>query len=153
MGGYQGMVTTEQETPGRATVAQRWLARLALVAAAAAVLVPLAAIGFGQSVALVLVGLVGMGLAAAGVWWALTHKGPAHAERPQTMADPAPVAPVAPASIHSGALGELDGIDRAIYRAIAPGPDRAVAVLCDRVTWRSLGGCWLDEAEGSAGHG
>ena len=69
------MVTTEQQAPGRASVAQRWLARLALVAAAAAVLVPLAAIGFGQSVALVLVGLVGMGLAAAGVWWALTHKG------------------------------------------------------------------------------
>ena len=28
------MVTTEQEAPGRATVAQRWLARLALVLAA-----------------------------------------------------------------------------------------------------------------------
>ena len=75
MGGDQGMVTTEQQASGRATVAQRWLARLALVAAAAAVLVPLAAIGFSASVALVLVGLVGMGLAAAGVWWALTHKG------------------------------------------------------------------------------
>ena len=75
MGGDQGMVTTEQQVPGRATVAQRWLARLALVAAAAAVLVPLAAIGFSASVALVLVGLVGMALAAAGVWWALTHKG------------------------------------------------------------------------------
>src|SRR5215211_4960450 len=60
-----GMVTTEQETPGRATVAQRWLARLALVAAAAAVLVPLLAIGFRASLA----------LAAAGVWWALTNKG------------------------------------------------------------------------------
>jgi hypothetical protein len=34
------MVTTEQETPGRATVVQRWLARLALVAASAAFLVP-----------------------------------------------------------------------------------------------------------------
>ena len=69
------MVTTEQEAPGRATVAQRWLARLALAAAAAAVLVPLAAIGFRASVAMVLVGVVGMGLAAAGVWWALTNKG------------------------------------------------------------------------------
>jgi diacylglycerol kinase family enzyme len=69
------MVTTEQEAPGRATVAQRWLARLALVAAGAAVLVPLAAIGFRASVALVLVGLVGLALTAAGVWWALTHKG------------------------------------------------------------------------------
>jgi hypothetical protein len=74
MDGDQGMVTTEQ-APGRATVAQRWLARLALVAAAAAVLVPLAAIGFRASVALVLVGVVGLGLTAAGVWWALTHKG------------------------------------------------------------------------------
>jgi diacylglycerol kinase family enzyme len=69
------MVTTEQEAPGRATLAQRWLARLALVAAAAAVLVPLLVAGFRQSVALVLVGLVGMGLTAAGLWWALTHKG------------------------------------------------------------------------------
>src|SRR5215211_2687111 len=71
-----GMVTTEQETPGRTTVAQRWLARLALVAAAAAVLVPLTAIGFRASVALVLVGVVGLALTAAGVWWALTNKGP-----------------------------------------------------------------------------
>ena len=68
-------MTTEQQATGRASLAQRWLARLALVAAAAAVLVPLAAIGLRASVALVLVGLVGMGLAAAGVWWALTHKG------------------------------------------------------------------------------
>jgi diacylglycerol kinase family enzyme len=69
------MVTTEQQAPGRATVAQRWLARLALVAAAAAVLVPLAAIGFRASVALVLVGMAGLALTAAGVWWALTNKG------------------------------------------------------------------------------
>jgi diacylglycerol kinase family enzyme len=69
------MVTTEQEAPGRATIAQRWLARLALVAAAAAVLAPLLGAGFRQAVALVLVGLLGMGLTAAGVWWALTHKG------------------------------------------------------------------------------
>jgi diacylglycerol kinase family enzyme len=75
MGGDQGMVTTEQQAPGRATIAQRWLARLALVAAAAAVVVPLAAIGFRASVALVLVGIAGLGLTAAGVWWALTHRG------------------------------------------------------------------------------
>jgi diacylglycerol kinase family enzyme len=75
MGGDQGMVTTEQQAPGRATIAQRWLARLALVAAAAAVLVPLAAIGFRASVAVVLVGMAGLGLTAAGIWWALTHKG------------------------------------------------------------------------------
>jgi Diacylglycerol kinase catalytic domain len=75
MGGDQGMATTEQQAPGRATIAQRWLARLALVAAAAAVLVPLAAIGFRASVALVLVGMAGLALTAAGIWWALTHKG------------------------------------------------------------------------------
>ena len=69
------MVATEQQAPGRATVAQRWLARGALAAAGAAVLVPLAAIGLRASVALVLVGMAGLGLTAAGVWWALTHRG------------------------------------------------------------------------------
>src|SRR5215217_7718277 len=59
-----------------ATVAQRWLARLALVAAAAAVLVAPVAAGLRQSIALVLVGLVGLFLTLAGVWWALTNKGP-----------------------------------------------------------------------------
>ena len=75
MGGDQEMVTTDQQVLGRATVAQRWLARLGLVAAVAAVLVPLVAIGFRASVALVAVGLVGMGLTVAGLWWALTHRG------------------------------------------------------------------------------
>src|SRR5215217_7877138 len=69
------MVTTEQETPGRATVAQRWLARLALVAAAAAVLVPLLAIGFRASLAVAITGVVGLALTLAGVWWALTNRG------------------------------------------------------------------------------
>jgi hypothetical protein len=69
------MVTTEQETPETATVAQRWLARLALVAAAAAVLVAPVVAGLRQSIALVLVGLVGLALTLAGVWWALTHRG------------------------------------------------------------------------------
>ena len=66
---------TEQEAPGRATVAQRWLARGALAAAVAAVVVPLIAIGLRASVALVLVGMAGLGLTAAAVWWALTHRG------------------------------------------------------------------------------
>jgi diacylglycerol kinase family enzyme len=70
-----GMVTTEQETTGRATVAQRWLARGAIVAAAAAVLVPLVAIGFRASLAVTITGVVGLGLTAAGVWWALTNRG------------------------------------------------------------------------------
>ena len=69
------MVSTEQQTPGRATVAQRWQARLALAAAAAAVLVPLLAIGFRASLAVTVTGVVGLAVAAAGVWWALTHKG------------------------------------------------------------------------------
>jgi diacylglycerol kinase family enzyme len=68
------MVTTEQ-APGRATAAQRWLARGAVIAAAASVLVPLLAIGFKASLAVVLTGVVGLALAAAGVWWALTNKG------------------------------------------------------------------------------
>jgi diacylglycerol kinase family enzyme len=69
------MATTEVEASGRATVAQRWLARLALVAAAAAVLVAPLVAGFRQSVALVLVGLLGLALTLAAVWWALTHRG------------------------------------------------------------------------------
>jgi diacylglycerol kinase family enzyme len=57
-----------------ATVPQRWLARLALVAATAAVLVPPVVAGLRQSIALVLVGLVGLALTLAGAWWALTNK-------------------------------------------------------------------------------
>jgi diacylglycerol kinase family enzyme len=67
--------TIDVEVPGGATVAQRWLARLALTAAAAAVLVPPVAAGLRQSLALVLVGLAGLALTAAGAWWALTNKG------------------------------------------------------------------------------
>jgi len=70
------MVTTEVQAPGGVAVAQRWLARLALVAAAAAVLVPPVVAGLRQSLALVLVGLVGLALTLAGAWWALAHKGP-----------------------------------------------------------------------------
>jgi diacylglycerol kinase family enzyme len=69
------VATTSVEGPGGATVTQRWLARLALVAAAAAVLVAPVVAGLRQSLALVLVGLVGLALALAGVWWALTNKG------------------------------------------------------------------------------
>jgi hypothetical protein len=60
------MATTSVEAPGGATVAQRWLARIALVAAAAAVLVAPAVAGLRQSTALVLVGLVGLALTQAG---------------------------------------------------------------------------------------
>jgi diacylglycerol kinase family enzyme len=68
------MVTTEVQAPDGTTVAQRWLARLALVAVAAAVLVPPVVAGLRQSIALVLVGLAGLALTAAGAWWALAHK-------------------------------------------------------------------------------
>jgi diacylglycerol kinase family enzyme len=70
-----GTEMREFDAPGGATVAQRWLARLALVAAAAAVLVPPVVAGLRQSIALVLVGLAGLALALAGAWWALTNKG------------------------------------------------------------------------------
>jgi diacylglycerol kinase family enzyme len=69
------MVTREQQAPGRATATQRWLARGAIIAAAAAVLVPLLAIGFKGSLAVAVTGVVGLALTAAGVWWALTNKG------------------------------------------------------------------------------
>jgi diacylglycerol kinase family enzyme len=69
------MATTSLEAPGGATVSQRWLARLALAAAAAAVLVAPVVAGLRQSLALVLVGLAGLALTLAGVWWALTNKG------------------------------------------------------------------------------
>jgi diacylglycerol kinase family enzyme len=65
----------EVDAPGGATVTQRWLARLALAAAAAAVLVAPVVAGLRQSLALVLVGLGGLALTLAGVWWALTNKG------------------------------------------------------------------------------
>jgi Diacylglycerol kinase catalytic domain len=73
-GWWWGMVAAERQAPGRAGVAQRWLARLSLVVAAA-VLVPLVAIGLRASVAVTLAGVVGLAVAAAGLWWALTHRG------------------------------------------------------------------------------
>jgi diacylglycerol kinase family enzyme len=69
------MATTSVDGPGGVTVVQRWLARLAVVAAAAAVLVAPVVAGVRQSLALVLVGLVGLALTLAGAWWALTNKG------------------------------------------------------------------------------
>jgi diacylglycerol kinase family enzyme len=55
--------------------AQRWWARLALLAAAAAAVVALAGAGVRGSVGLLLVGLVGVALTLAGAWWFLTHRG------------------------------------------------------------------------------
>jgi membrane-associated phospholipid phosphatase len=60
------------------------------------------------------------------------------------MADPARVASAAPPSIHSGAVAELDGIDQAVYRAIAatttPTLDRALSRLSSAADHAKL---WL----------
>jgi diacylglycerol kinase family enzyme len=55
------------------TASQRWLARLAYVAAFAAVLVLV--IGGRSSVAVLAVGVLGLGLTLAGVWWFLSNRG------------------------------------------------------------------------------
>jgi diacylglycerol kinase family enzyme len=69
------MVTTETQTPGGANFIQRWLARLALVAIAAALLVPPLAAGVRLSLALLVVAVVGLLVTAAAVWWALAYRG------------------------------------------------------------------------------
>jgi diacylglycerol kinase family enzyme len=58
----------------RASVAQRWLARLSLAAVVAAVLVLLVVAG-AKSLGLVGLGLGCLVLTAAGLWWALTRRG------------------------------------------------------------------------------
>jgi diacylglycerol kinase family enzyme len=60
---------------GEASSRSRWLARLALILAAAAIVLPLAAAGLRGSLGLVLAGVVGLVAAAAGTWWFLTHRG------------------------------------------------------------------------------
>ncbi len=69
------MVAIEEQIPGRATVAQRWLARGAILAAAASIVVPLLAIGLQASLAAIIVGVLGLAVIGASVWWALTHQG------------------------------------------------------------------------------
>ncbi|MFE9775365.1 diacylglycerol/lipid kinase family protein [Streptomyces sp. NPDC005931] len=59
----------------RAYRAQRWAARVALLAAALAVLAPLAYGGLG-GVLLLVCGVAGLGVGAAAVWWTLTLRGP-----------------------------------------------------------------------------
>ena len=68
------MATGAWRVSSRATVAQRWLARLSLAAAAAAAVVLLAMAG-AKSLALVAVGAGGLALTAAGVWWTLSRRG------------------------------------------------------------------------------
>jgi diacylglycerol kinase family enzyme len=72
--GQAPLSSTGTPAPRGATVSQRWLARLALAAAAAAVLVPPGAAGT-RSLWLVGVGLAGLTLTAAAAWWALSHRG------------------------------------------------------------------------------
>ncbi|NUQ97372.1 MAG: diacylglycerol kinase [Streptomyces sp.] len=62
---------TSDRRPG---TAQRWTARLALLVATAAIVLPLAAAGV-RSIALLLIGLAGVAVTAAAAWWALTHHG------------------------------------------------------------------------------
>jgi diacylglycerol kinase family enzyme len=62
-------------TVAATTRTQRWLARLAFVAAAAAFVVLVAAPGLRAAIALVLVGVVGLAVTLAAVWWFLTHRG------------------------------------------------------------------------------
>jgi diacylglycerol kinase family enzyme len=66
--------TARPRAPGHASAAQRWLARLSLAVAAAAVLVMLAVAG-AKSLVLVAAGVGALVLTAAGAWWALTHRG------------------------------------------------------------------------------
>ncbi|HEX8861537.1 MAG TPA: diacylglycerol kinase family protein [Actinomycetes bacterium] len=68
------MATGERRTPGHASVAERWLARLSLAAVAAAVLVMLGVAG-AKSLVLVAAAVGALILIAAGGWWALTHRG------------------------------------------------------------------------------
>ena len=65
-----GVPTTVTTT---VTASQRWLARLAFIAALAAVLVLL--IGGRSSVAVLSVGVLGLGLTLAGIWWFLSNRG------------------------------------------------------------------------------
>jgi diacylglycerol kinase family enzyme len=68
------MATGERGSSTRATPAQRWLARLSLAAAAAAVLVLLAVAGL-KSLLLVAVGAGALVLTVAGLWWVVAHRG------------------------------------------------------------------------------
>lgn len=61
---------------GRAHARQRWAARTALGAAAVAVLLPVA-VARAASLLLLAGALLGVASALAGLWWALTRKGPA----------------------------------------------------------------------------
>ena len=73
--GRHTATATSARTPEPATARSRWLARLALVLAAMAAVVPLAAAGLRGSLGLALVGVVAVAVALAAAWWFLTHRG------------------------------------------------------------------------------
>jgi diacylglycerol kinase family enzyme len=73
-GGPPGGVGAAPGTPARVTRSQRWLARLALAAALAAVVV-LVVSGALKSVTALLVGLAGLAVICAAAWWFLAHRG------------------------------------------------------------------------------
>ena len=64
---------TEENGSAPAGAGQRWLARLALVLALAAVLILLA--GGARSVGVLSVGIVGLAATLAGAWWFLSNRG------------------------------------------------------------------------------
>ncbi|WP_338051250.1 diacylglycerol/lipid kinase family protein [Pseudonocardia acidicola] len=65
---------TQPSRPAEVTPAQRWLARLAFVAAFAAIAVLIAGAGL-RSIALVVLGVVGIAVALAATWSFLAHRG------------------------------------------------------------------------------
>src|SRR4051812_16794765 len=70
MGCAEVVMSAGQTLP--VTPGQRWAARGALVAAAAALVTPLAAAGL-RSLVLLAIGVVGLGISVVGLWWALTR--------------------------------------------------------------------------------
>jgi len=68
-------LTDTPALPASSQPAQRWLARLAFLTAAAATVLVVVVAGLRGSVGLILVGVAGMALGLAGAWAFLTHRG------------------------------------------------------------------------------
>ena len=68
-------VTDTPALPASSRPAQRWLARLAFLTAAAATVLVVVVAGLRGSIGLILVGVAGMALGLAGDWAFLTHRG------------------------------------------------------------------------------
>jgi diacylglycerol kinase family enzyme len=111
----------------RKRLAPRWTARLALAAGTAAAVVLLLFAGF-QSLLLVGVGLAGLVIAAAGVWWALARTGPARALA-AALACAAPVAVVV-----------LYAVAGLLWVALVSLALWVLAVLCGRTALAADGG-------------